>query len=433
MMFNATNGFIDIKIDPGNNQEWIAVADDGDKDSSTCPGGVYRSMDGGKTWSTPETVLHNVMAVDISGDYIYSLTGRSAEVYVSPDRGNTWTGPYQPNGNRCRNLLVDPIDSLRAYCLIYVSQEKNSELWLTTNAGVSWEKQSSLGIIASFIELVPTLPDEIIIGGFGFEVSKDKGNTWETRQNGLGAREFAIKFDPWGGSELYAYDMFCMDYSKLYKSQDNGLNFEDISPPSQFDACDLAFGFGNQIYRWQYSWFFNSPDSGKTWVENQLQNESDFTNGFGASPYSDGTLLYTLMFTNGIFKSTDGGDSWTLVDETSDTQRDFYFASEKSKRVYSSAGNVMVSDDLGSSWRTCGDPRAYADRNSNNFVIDPENDDIIYLATADKGVLTSTDGCGSWSTINNGIGSLTVNTVAVHPNDSAKIVCWNSKRGIPLT
>ena len=98
-------------------------------------------------------------------------------------------------------------------------------------------------------------------------------------------------------------------------------------------------------------------------------------------------VLYIGSEGNGIFKSIDGGTNWTWL----------------------RSGLIYIN---------LGDTSAYAE--IYETVINPDNENIIYVATTPGsvgGVYKSIDGGTTWSRITSGLGSTYVDCIALDPND----------------
>src|SRR5205823_5103474 len=87
----------------------------------------------------------------------------------------------------------------------------------------------------------------------------------------------------------------------------------------------------------------------------------------------------------GVFKSTDGGASWTEKDSG-----------------LPGAGNG------GNSFARVG-----------GLTIDPKNPSTVYVTRSDAGVFKSTDGGASWRPANSGLRATPVSSLAIHPQFSS--------------
>ena len=416
----------DLEIDALNNKELTAIQESWV--SNSCPAGVYRSLDGGRNWAISGLEVPNLMLLDVSSDYIYVVTGASAEVYISPDRGQTWRGPISPNGERCVALSIDPQSGEKAFCLLLSNHGEQVEVWKTLDAGNTWSKSAGLGIYGTSIEITSFSPEKFFVIGRGLEVSSDGGQTWNSKQNGLGSRTFELAFDPTNSGILYAHESRCQfNYSKLFKSSDAGTTLELMTGAGTSSFCGLSFGYGGILYRWQFWDYITSTDHGKTWKLLTKTIQPEFITGMGGNPKVEGLILSTLRGMDSIFRTIDDGLNWNSTTKSSGSHDNFYFVGEEGKQVYATTlSSISRSDDSGASWMDCALPSVKLAESGTNLAVNPNDVNKIYIATQGEGVLVSKDGCSSFQAINSGLKDLFVNTVAVDPNNPTKLIAGTS-------
>ena len=192
-----------------------------------------------------------------------------------------------------------------------------------------------------------------------------------------------------------------------------------------------------------------SYDGGNSW----LQRNTGITSRTGGS--SDGIPIFCLtidpnnanivwagtQFMRGIFKSTDGGETWTKKDNgikewNGITFRGFSVRPGNSNIVFAGAeistgiqgvesekvkGKIYRTEDGGENWYC-----VWEGDNLVRFVLfNYQNPDIIYASTGifDReaynhvgvGILKSTDGGKTWNQSNNGLNNLYVGSLEIHP------------------
>ncbi|MCP3858424.1 MAG: hypothetical protein GY704_02125, partial [Phycisphaeraceae bacterium] len=171
--------------------------------------------------------------------------------------------------------------------------------------------------------------------------------------------------------------------------------------------------------------FWSSTDGGATW--------SNYSAGLPGNPLNDvvhdGTRVLVTggqLFgsqTVGLFSSTNHGATWTALHDGSWPNlvlHDIELDPANSSIIYlASAGSgIYKSTDGGSSW-TFGLPGA-STFSLNEVCVDPSGTTPIYIGGASVGVWKSTDGT-NFAGASVGIGSLTITSVAANPLDLDEI------------
>ncbi|PYR59438.1 MAG: hypothetical protein DMF85_07800 [Acidobacteria bacterium] len=176
--------------------------------------GVFKSTDGGATWSQVLFVDQNTGCSGLSIDqndpntlvagtwqveqhtWVQRSGGPGSGVYISHDGGGKWTKvtsgmPKSPFGKV--DVAIAPSDSRRIYALIQTADQ--GSLWRSDDAGVSWRTvswdRSLIGRAGYYIRLAvnPQNPDDIFISSSSFHRSQDGGKTFSG--NGGGPFPFA--------------------------------------------------------------------------------------------------------------------------------------------------------------------------------------------------------------------------------------------------
>jgi photosystem II stability/assembly factor-like uncharacterized protein len=151
----------------------------------------------------------------------------------------------------------------------------------------------------------------------------------------------------------------------------------------------------------------------------------------------------------GVYKSTDGGENWVKMDNGIEDQpgmeiRSFTVDPTNSDVVYLGGnyppdptksnvvkGFIYKTTDGGKNWFKILDSGALF----RWIIVDPTNPDIIYASTGifdrvavePEGIFKSTDGGKTWFHINNGLTSLAVPALAMHPEDSNVLFATTGK------
>ncbi|MBC5815589.1 MAG: hypothetical protein GIW97_03515 [Candidatus Eremiobacteraeota bacterium] len=198
-----------ISIDPRNGNNIVAAAL-GDPFADNSERGVYRTTDGGATWSRvlylgPQSGASDVARAAKNPDLLFAgiwqfrRTGWSVQsggdndgLYRSRDGGATWerlTGHGLPTDQLGRmGLAIAPSNPNRVYAVI---QSKQGLIWRSDDGGEEWQMVSNDTIADErpfyFSELAvdPTNPDHLYSESVHLVESNDAGKTWHRRDRGL--------------------------------------------------------------------------------------------------------------------------------------------------------------------------------------------------------------------------------------------------------
>ena len=198
--------------------------------------------------------------------------------------------------------------------------------------------------------------------------------------------------------------------SNFFKTTDAAANWnnQNSGMVGSVNVIAVAPNAPNTIYAATSDGIYRSTDGGATWTKTTATGFSSFsfTNAMAVDP-TNSSVVYAGHFF-GLFKSTDGGNNWSRVNTAP-----LNFASSLLDRVRS----VNAFDDV----RWCGQwcvqeyrQRSHLDRtkqlwhtrrpNVRALAIDPTAPLTIYAGTSGNGFFKSTNGGGVWTAMNNGMG-----------------------------
>jgi hypothetical protein len=161
---------------------------------------------------------------------------------------------------------------------------------------------------------------------------------------------------------------------------------------------------------------WRSKNGGQDW-ENVLIGTEDFDSFryLWIDPLSGDQTIYAAMgsqVAGALYKSTDGGDTWTVISGTIPGTQLWYGAiisdsTIPDKIIASSGGSgtpgtAWISNNAGATWNS-----TYLNLDSYSKIpdlaINPSVSDVVYAASLQDGVSISTNGGMTWATANSGL------------------------------
>ena len=256
-----------IVIDPRDSKIIYAAAQ-GPLWSSGGDRGLFKTIDGGKTWkSVLPNVTENTGVTDVvldpeNPDTIYAATwqrrrhvftyisgGPESAIYKSNDGGESWTKLRSglPTDDIGRiGLAIAPDDPAMIYATIEAANQR-SGIYRSTDHGSTWERRSNSvaqGMYYGQISVDPKNSDRVYLPNVIFQVSTDGGRTLRP----LGERSkhvdnHVIWVDP---NDTNYYIVGCD--GGIYDSYDRGAtwNFKGNLPLGQF--YDVTYDFAKPFY-----------------------------------------------------------------------------------------------------------------------------------------------------------------------------------------
>jgi photosystem II stability/assembly factor-like uncharacterized protein len=164
-----------FSIDENNENHMIAGAESG---------GVWKTLDGGKTW-TPlldyfSNMYVNSVVIDQNEPNIYYFGSTQGRIYKSVDAGETWIQLTSAGNSSIRKILLHPEDSSTMFAC-----GQNAGVYRSQNGGTTWTKVISDN--AGFdVEFKPGDLNIMYAVGNNFFKSTDGGISFEQKSNGEG-------------------------------------------------------------------------------------------------------------------------------------------------------------------------------------------------------------------------------------------------------
>jgi uncharacterized protein (TIGR03437 family) len=149
--------------------------------------------------------------------------------------------------------------------------------------------------------------------------------------------------------------------------------------------------------------FFKSTDGGQTWSVRRFGTTAVYVITVAVDPLSP-NIVYAGTQNEGVFKSTDHGDTWKPAGTGLSGAVTFLTPDpSKSGRLFASTATaVYLCEDGGQTWTNVLNVPAWT------VTIDPNFPLTVYAAARTQGVFRSSDGGHTWQSINNGIANLSM-------------------------
>lgn len=191
----------------------------------------WRTDDGAKTWKhidngmVLDTDMFSITIDESDPDNVWVST--CGWVYNSANRGDQWTR-YRDgfNNRRIHDIEIDPCDRNTLYA------GSVAGLYRSDDSGKSWYAVSNEELVVNSIVLHPQRPERIVLGveGDGVYVSNDRGKTFTRTSAGLhNLRITSIVADPSTRNRVFAAVAFGGAASGVYQSDDAGGTWSRVS------------------------------------------------------------------------------------------------------------------------------------------------------------------------------------------------------------
>jgi photosystem II stability/assembly factor-like uncharacterized protein len=443
-------GVSSILVHPDNpNIIYIATGDGDGYDTFSV--GVLKSTDGGVTWNSTglSPLVSDRWAINKlvmhPNDPETIIAATRIGIYKTTNGGDVWISKLSGD---FKDLEVQP-----RYPENWIASESGIGVYKSTDYGESWAKIEnglpSIGFGRIALEY-STNPSNIVYalyvnledGFFGFYRSDDHGNSWHQRSNspnllgwsylglgndGQGYYDLALGVHPEKPNTIYVGGV------NMWRSQDGGTSWEMINhwagqgnfPLVHADHHDLVFhpNDPDTIFSGNDGGIYKSTDGGDSWTDISSGLAIHQIYRLGVSAQDPNLMIIgnqdngSDLFKDGTWKSVNGGDGMECAIDPAD-----------SKVMYSSYyfGNFQQSKDSGLNWLTIG--REFADTGAwvTPFILNPNDSSIIHVATTK--VYKSTDQGETFVELSHDLNGEPMISMAVAPSDNNYIYTADSYR-----
>ncbi|MBI4464982.1 MAG: hypothetical protein HY647_09785 [Acidobacteria bacterium] len=437
--------------------------------AGTIGGGVFKSANGGTTWSAANAGLTSRLVLSLAmdpstPDTLYAGT-IGGGIFKTFNGGTSWAtlnsglpvSSLDSMPPLVTSLAIDYRNPNTVYAGVFGTNEDG--VYKSTNAGQSWTRASAGLSNAAVLTLAmdPSDPAVLYAGtSNGVFKTRDRGQSWTAVNSGLipipeitdligdasAAIVLSLAISPSNSSILYAGTLG----NGIYKSTDGGLNWTAVNsglPQVPYLAIlpvvtSLAVDPSNPatVYAGisagdSTDGVFKSTDGGQSWRAISFDLASSHVLALAIPPSSPSTV-YAGTFGRGVFRSTNGGLLWNATNSGLAAGNIFTLARDPSGSgtVYAGTGNgLFKSTNRGQSWA------AVSSGILNSVVtavaVDPSNPSMVYAGTGlpgglgSTGVFKSTNGGQTWTPASTGLPSepllSIVTSLSIDPSNAATL------------
>jgi photosystem II stability/assembly factor-like uncharacterized protein len=413
-------------------------------------GGVYKSTDGGESWTrinsvNPRPMYFSQIRVDPTDEKYVYVTG--IELYRSQDGGKTFKaddGAYHPDQHA---LWIDPRDGR------HILLGTDGGFYVTYDRMHRWEYLNNMAIGQFYHVAIDSRQPYRVYGGL-----QDNGS-WGGPSHTLdGQGPINEDFIVAGGGDGFVCRVDEQDPDLVYyESQDGRISRRNIRT-GEFGPIRARDPRGQPPYRynWNTPFVLSSHNShilycGGNYVFRSVKKGDDLqpispdisrtkrgtASALAESPRNP-NVLYAGTDDGYLWVTQDGGSKWTNVADKVGTPGPRWVATIEASRfadgrayvVFDAhrsdddAPYVYVTEDFGNTWKSL---RSNLPMGSTRVLReDIENQNVLYLGT-EFGVWVSIDRGSVWTKINNNLPTVAVHEFAQHPSNGEMVAATHGR------
>ena len=398
-----------------------------------------------------------------------------------------WVSTGGPLGGLGYDVRIHPVTRTTMYVTDnfagVVKSTDAGATWAATNSGISVRGGPSGDAYTIFsLTIDPNNPDIVWSGTqgegglFGIFKSTDAGATWSIKSGGLTAEQYGIVFrgftvEPADSNVVYAMAElptatngreFNRTRGRVYKSANGGTTWSVlwegdnlarylIIDPRDTRTLYLSTGIfdreannstcadGMTASQAGGVGILKSTDGGATWATLNSGLDDLYVGSLRMHPTNPDILFaatgnnacsgqYEGSARSGLFRSTNGGATWTKVISTQ-IMTTVNFAPSNPNIIYAGSSNAFYrSSDGGTTWTRYGKvtddwgPQGVRAGFPIDVVIDPGDPNLVYANNYGGGVFRSTDGTQTWQIWSKGYSGAFIKQVFVPPASPSTVL-----------
>jgi len=304
--------------------------------------GVFRTANGGATWKRVITASAYDAEFDESNGSIAYVT--TNQVLKSTNAGATFSALSANCAGSRYNLKIANSNPNVLYTLCTDGTVQKS-----VNAGASWTTAAPSGVSLygyydDVLAVSPTDDKTVFVAGFNIRKTTDGGATWTSVPTAGHVDNHTIKFKPGSNTEVYSGND-----GGLFVSKDGGTTWSSLNKGL---AITQFYGLG--VARTNPSIIIaGAQDNG-----NMKSTSGTFTNITNADgmkcfvDWSNASVLYASIQNGSLYRSTDGGATFTDVSTPASGAWTTPWSQDAStaNTIYAGTDKVYKSTTQGTSW-----------------------------------------------------------------------------------
>lgn len=414
--------------------------------------GIYRTDDGGESWQQVLYINDSVSGIDLvqhpqDANIIYAAMwermrglnyrnsfGDGSGIYRSDDGGDTWTELTDglPTGTEVGRIGLSMCASEPDNLYAFYDNRDEVAVYRTQNGGANWTRtndnnlqgmNSSFGWYFGQIRVAPSNPECVYVMGVEMYRSDNGGNSWVELASYANFDEIhvdhhAMWIDPDNGELLQGND------GGLYKSANQGSDWAKINnlPLTQFYYLDIDDLNPHRLYGGT-----QDNNTVRTW-NGGVDDWEAILGGDGfycLVDYTNSNIIYAESQWGNLRKSTNGGNwfddiSWAFYDDRKNWSAPLIMHPTDPNTLYFGTQRVWKTTNGGDNWTAVsadltdgGDGSSY--HTVTTLAISSVNEQVVMAGTDDGHVHISTDAGSSWNEITTGLPKRWITRVATDP------------------
>lgn len=458
MGLEGTGSIAKILINPDNPQEVYAAAT-GPLFVKNSNRGVYKTLDGGNTWSKVLYISDSTSVIDMAMNkqqpqIVYAATwerirklndrqygGETSGIYRSTDAGATWTEltnglPALADNKGRISIDISPSNPDILYASYANKNGSLNGIYKSTDGGDTWTSLDVSDLSQTMyhwwfggVFIHPTDPDIVYYAGFNLAMTTDGGATWMEPYS-MHVDHHVLTFRPGNADEIWVGND-----GGTYRSNNGGNSFFHINslPVTQFYRMCVDEQNEQRVYG-------GAQDNNTLrTITGSVNDWSPILGGDGFQPlvdYNDSNTIYAEYQGGQIFRSDNDGGYFTYLVNNGIFSGDRHYWDtpvcmdpNNASTLYYGTQRVYKTVDKGNNWTAIsGDLSEISNPDGNlassyavttTIDVSPLNPDIVIAGTDTGKVWITPDGGATWNKVSTSLPDRWVTKVLASPDDES--------------